>query len=188
MQDKEYTSGRIRQRGPGLAYGAYVIRAKMARGDHLWPALWLFPINSQCRYEEIDIAEYRGQVKEAKSVEMAGHWGRSWDNLRSKGEKVTTPWDLSADFHEYAVLWVPDKIEWYIDNKKYYQVSLTDGYFNGDPNKLPCRGGNQPFSFPNNFVFNIAVGGSFFDGLPPMNPNTWTKPTLEIDWVRVYQG
>lgn len=76
MQDKEYTSGRVRQKGSGFAYGAYVARARLARGDHLWPAIWLMPIDNDCRYEEIDIAEYRGQPGEARNVEMAGHWGR----------------------------------------------------------------------------------------------------------------
>ncbi|XP_035704871.1 beta-glucanase isoform X1 [Folsomia candida] len=187
MEDKEYTSGRIRQRGLGFLYGAYVIRARLARGDHLWPALWLLPINNECRYEEIDIAEYRGQAGEARQLEMAGHWGRSWDALTSRGVKNTIPWDLSTDFHEFAVLWLPSKIEWYIDNQKYYEVSLVDGTFNSDPAKLPCRGSTQPFDEPTNFIFNIAVGGPFFADFPNFDPNTWSKPSMEIDWVRIYQ-
>jgi len=188
MQDKEYTSGRVRQRTNGFAYGAYVARARMARGDHLWPAVWLMPLNNECRYEEIDIAEYRGQAGEARSLEMAGHWGRTWDALTSKGIKATAPFDLSADYHEFAVLWLPSKMEWYIDNVKYYEVSLTDGTFTGDQSKWPCRGEPIPFTDPSNFIFNVAVGGGFFTGFPPMDPNTWSKPTMEVDWVRVYQG
>lgn len=80
MEDKLFTSGRIRQRGQGFVYGAYVVRARMARGDHLWPALWTLPLNNDCRYEEIDIAEYRGQAGEARNLEMAGHWGRRYRN------------------------------------------------------------------------------------------------------------
>lgn len=187
MEDKDYTSGRIRQKGTGFAYGAYVVRARMARGDHLWPALWTLPINNECRYEEIDIAEFRGQASELTNVEMAGHWGRSWDALTSKGVKTVTSMDLTADFHEYAVLWLPTKLEYYIDNVKYYEILLNDGTFS-DPDKLPCRGSTTPFDEPTNFIFNIAVGGGFFEGFPPMDPSTWTKPTLEIDWVRIYQG
>jgi len=188
MEDKEYTSGRIRQKGSGFAYGAYVSRARLSRGDHLWPAQWLMPINNDCRYEEIDIAEYRGQASQARNLEMAGHWGRTWEHLTSKGILATTPFDLSADFHEFAVLWLPSKIEWYVDNVKYYEVSLTDGSFNGDSSKWPCRGEPTPFIEPSNFIFNLAVGGGFFQGYPPMNPATWSKPTMEVDWVRVYQG
>lgn len=118
---------------------------------------------------------------------MAAHWGRSWDALTSNGTKVNTPTDLAAGFHEFAVLWLPSRIEWYIDNKKYYEVSLTDGTFNSDPNKWPCAGGNQPFNKPTNFILNLAVGGPFFADFPNFNPNTWTKPSMEVDWVRIYQ-
>jgi len=188
MQDKEYTSGRVRQKGSGFAYGAYVTRARLARGDHLWPAIWLLPIDNNCRYEEIDIAEYRGQAGEATNLEMAGHWGRSWDALTSKGQKTITTMDLSADFHEFALLWLPSKLEWYIDDVKYYEASLTDGYFDGDSSKWPCQGEPTPFIQPSNFIYNVAVGGGFFENFPPMNPGSWSKPTMEIDWVRVYQG
>jgi len=187
MEDKEYTSGRIRQRGNGILYGAYVVRARFSRGDHLHPALWLFYRETDCRYEEIDIAEYRGQPSEARKLAMAAHWGKEWYAITSKETLVNTPEDLSAGFHEYAVLWRPASIEWYIDNVKYFEASLTDGSFTRDPNKLPCRGEPKPFMMPSNFIFNIAVGGGFFGDFPPMNPSTWTKPSMEIDWVRVYQ-
>jgi beta-glucanase (GH16 family) len=188
MEDKDFTSGRIRQTGEGFVYGAYVVRARMARGDHLWPALWTLPINNECRYEEIDIAEYRGQPGESHSLETAGHWGRSWDRLSSKGIKhVGLPFDLSQDFHEYALFWLPSKMEWYIDNELYYSVSLEDGFFNSDPEKLPCRGSSTPFDEPTNFIFNLAVGGPFFEEFPNFDPLTWAKPNLELDWVRIYQ-
>ena len=187
MEDKDYTSGRIRQTGAGFTYGAYVVRAKLARGDHLWPAIWTLPIDNNCRYEEIDIAEYRGQASESTSYEMAGHWGRSWDALTSKGVKMSTGLDLSTDFHEFALLWLPSKLEWYFDNTKLFEASLVDGTFNGDPDKFPCQGGNTPFDKPTNFILNLAVGGPFFDNFPSFDPNTWSKPSMEVDWVRIYQ-
>lgn len=186
--DKNYTSGRIRQTGEGFAYGAYVARARLARGDHLWPAIWLFPIDNDCRYEEIDILEYRGQAGEAKNAVQAAHWGRSWDVITSKGLKSATPYDLSADFHEYAVLWTPSKIEWFVDDHKYNNVSLTDGTFNSDESKWPCKGPPTPYIQKTNFILNMAVGGPFFGQFPPVDPSTWTKPTVEIDWVRIYQA
>jgi len=188
MEDKQYTSGRIRQVGAGYTYGAYVVRAKLARGDHLWPAIWTLPLDNNCRYEEIDIAEYRGQPAESTNYEMAGHWGRSWDALTSKGVKMSTGVDLSADFHEFALLWLPTKLEWYFDNSKLFEASLEDGTFNGDPDKFPCVGGNQPFDHPTNIILNLAVGGPFFADFPVFDPSTWSKPSMEIDWVRIYQG
>ncbi|CAL8123435.1 unnamed protein product [Orchesella dallaii] len=187
MEDKNFTSGRVRQRNVGFTYGAYVVRARFSRGDHLWPALWLLNLNTDCRYEEIDMAEYRGQRADSNKLIMAAHWGKAYNQIKSTYTTGTTPEDLSLGFHEYAVLWVPSKIEWYFDRQKYFEASLTNGTFTSDPNILPCRGGPTPYTDPSNFIFNIAVGGSFFSQYPPMDPSTWTKPTLEIDWVRVYQ-
>ncbi|KAG4075739.1 hypothetical protein HA402_003565 [Bradysia odoriphaga] len=188
MEDKDFTSGRIRQLGAGFTYGAFVVRARLARGDHLWPAIWLMGDETNaCRYEEIDIAEYRGQASEYNRLEQAAHWGRAWYALTSKGEKVTGPADLSQGFHEYAVLWIPGKIEYYIDNVLYFQTSLTDPSWTSNPERIPCTGAPIPFNEPSRFILNVAVGGNFFDGFPPMNLNTWTKPTMEVDWVRIYQ-
>jgi len=188
LEDKDYTSGSIRQRGIGTTYGAYVVRARLARGDHLWSAIWMLGKDSSCRYEEIDIAQYRGQSSLSKELELTGHWGKSWDALNSEGTAVNAPFDLAADFHEYAVLWLPSKIQWYIDDRKYYEISLTDPKWKSDPKKLPCDGLEQkPFSQPSNFILNLGVGGAFFDNNPNFDPNTWFKPSMEIDWVRVYQ-
>jgi len=188
MEDKDFTSGRIRQRGDGFTYGAYVVRARLARGDHLWPAIWLMGDETNaCRYEEIDIAEYRGQASEYNQLEQAAHWGRAWYALTSKGAKVRGPADLSQDFHEYAVLWIPNRIEYYIDNQLYFETSLSDPSWTSNPTNIPCSGLPVPFSYPSNFILNVAVGGNFFDGFPTMDPNTWSKPTMEVDWVRIYQ-
>jgi len=188
-ENKSYTSGRIRHKGSLFAYGAFVIRAKLARGDHLWPAIWTLVINGECRYEEIDIMEYRGQASQSKVFEVAGHWGRRYDAVTSKGILAKTNVDLSIAFHEYAILWTPGKIEWFFDKTKLCEVSLTHGTFTKDKKKLPCAGADKPFDKNAKIILNMAVGGLFFDhlSLPPMNSSTWTKPSMEVDWVRIYQ-
>lgn len=134
--------------------------------------------------------EYRGQPSQALKYDAAGHWGRAHNALTSSGKSLTTPFDLSQDFHEYAVLWRPSSMEWYLDKILYFNVSLTDGTFNKDPNKWPCEGFGKPipFSEPTNFIINLAVGGSMFGSFPPLDPGTWTKTSMEVDWVRIYQG
>lgn len=94
---------------------------------------------------------------------------------------------IFTDFHEYAVLWLPSRIEYYIDNELYFETSLTDPSWTSNPTNIPCTGDPIPFSYPLNFILNVAVGGNFFDSFPPIDPNTWTKPTMEVDWVRIYQ-
>jgi len=186
-EDKDYTSGRIRQNGVGNLYGAYVVRARLARGDHLWPAIWMMAEDNACRYEEIDIAEYRGQATQWNQLEQAAHWGKAWYALTSKGVRNTIPFDMTTAYHEYAVLWLPSKIEWYIDDVKYYEVSLTDPSWTSNPENIPCTGDRTPFNWPGTFILNVAVGGPFFDEFPNFDPSTWSKPTMEVDWVRVYQ-
>lgn len=90
-------------------------------------------------------------------------------------------------YHEYAVLWIPGRIEYYIDNNLYFHTSLDDPTWTSNPGNIPCSGAPIPFSEPSRFILNVAVGGNFFYGFPPMDRNTWTKPTMEIDWVRIYQ-
>jgi len=188
MKGKNFTAGRIRQRGKGFTYGAFVVRARLARGDHLWPAIWLMgDEKNACRYEEIDIAEYRGQAREYNKLEQAAHWGRTSSALTSKGIKVRASADLSKDFHEYAVLWRPSKIKYYIDKKLYFETSLSDPKWTNKRANIPCSGAPKPFSRPSKFILNLAVGGNFFNRFPAMKRNTWKKPTMEVDWVRIYQ-
>ncbi|CAG7837147.1 unnamed protein product [Allacma fusca] len=184
---KDYTSGRIRQKGPGFAYGAYVARMKLPKGKHLWPAFWMLKATG-CKFEEIDIMEYRGQ--EVSNVELSAHYGRSWDALVSKGYlRTVNGVDLSADFHEYAVLWLEKKLEWYVDNVKLSELTLEPNEWRNGQN-TPCGDNIQPFAELNNFVFNMAVGGAFFDNhgdLTVPEARQWPKNTFEIDYVRIYQ-
>ena len=183
---QDYTSGRIKQKGPGFAYGAYVARARLPKGKHLWPAFWMLKA-SGCKFEEIDIMEYRGQ--EVSNVELSAHYGRSWDALVSKGVLKTVPADLSADFHEFAVLWLQDKLEYYVDNVKYSELSLAPSEWRQSHN-IPCGDNIQPFAELNNFVINLGVGGGFFanhGSLSVEEARQWPKNTYEIDWIRVYQ-
>ena len=183
---KDYTSGRIRQKGSGFAYGAYVARARLPKGKHLWPAFWMLKA-TECKFEEIDIMEYRGQ--EVSNVELSAHYGRRWDALVSKGVLKTVPADLSADFHEFAVLWLRDRLEYYVDNVMYSRLSLNATEWRKGYNN-PCGDNIQPFSELNNFVINLAVGGGFFANhgdLTVEEARKWPKNTYEIDWVRVYQ-
>lgn len=86
------------------------------------------------------------------------------------------------------MLWTQSHLTWFIDDDQYYQVSLSDPSWINNPIKVPCGFTKDlpPFSVPEHFVLNLGVGGEFFKGLP-FDPSTWPKPTMEVDWVRVYQ-
>lgn len=183
----DYTSGRVRQKGAGFAYGAYVTRARLPKGKHMWPAFWLFNATSDCKYEEIDILEYRGQ--EASVVHHAAHWGRNWSHIVSKDAAPNLPFDMSEGFHEYALLWRRQSLEFYVDDIKYTTMSLDPDEWRKGYND-PCGSEILPFTERSNFIINTAVGGNFFIDYPPLTleeAQEWPKATFEIDWVRVYQ-
>jgi len=189
----KYSSGRIRQKTAPFAYGAYVARMKLPKGKHLWPAFWLLLQNNNCMYEELDIVEYRGQ--ETSKAEFAAHLGRNYSHLVSKGLSREMNKDLSADFHEYALLWIPRKLKWYIDGQLMHEQNTSWNYWTSKApqNKKPCRYMDPLFQNPQPIIFNMAVGGGFFppNQYPPLKfeeAQNWPQPSLEVDWVRIYQG
>ncbi|RWS26885.1 endo-1:3(4)-beta-glucanase-like protein [Leptotrombidium deliense] len=188
--EKQYTSGKIIQKSGRTSYGAYVIRAKLPNAKFLWPALWTLTADG-CKYEEIDIVEYRGQVN--NQIECAAHFGRDWQHLKSFGrDKVFSNKNFSADFHEFAILWLANSLQWYVDNEKLFEVSTLETDWINNSNK-PCSTSNQkPFSEITSLILNIAVGGSFFPvdkygSLTLNDAYQWPNPKLEVDWVRIYQ-
>jgi len=64
--NKKYTSGRINtKKSVAWKYGKFEVRAKLPKGDYLWPALWMLPRDYKyggwAASGEIDIMEARGQ-------------------------------------------------------------------------------------------------------------------------------
>ena len=96
-------------------YGRVEIRAKLPRGDWLWPAFWLLPRENQYgdwpASGEIDIMESRGNPP---SYQPGGydtfgstlHWGPAWnEDMWSKTHAEKKGVDLTADFHTYGLVW-----------------------------------------------------------------------------------
>jgi beta-glucanase (GH16 family) len=79
--DKPFTSARMTTKASWL-YGKFEIRARLPKGKHLWPAIWMMPRFSTYgdwpRSGEMDIMEYRGQ----RPNQLIGtiHFGESKEN------------------------------------------------------------------------------------------------------------
>ena len=97
-------------------YGRAEIRAKLPKGDWLWPAIWFLPKdNAYGQWPasgEIDLVESRGNscAGEAGGSESFGttlHWGP--DYLHDAYEKATKQYkhteSLGNDFHIYGLDW-----------------------------------------------------------------------------------
>ncbi|KAI0740036.1 concanavalin A-like lectin/glucanase [Earliella scabrosa] len=184
-------SARIHTRNHySIRYGRVEISAKLPRGDWLWPALWMLPVDERYgpwpRSGEIDIMEARGNGPEYKAqgvdyVRGSLNWGPfSWLNGVSKtfGWWTNRRKTFADDFHTYALEWNEEFMRIYVDSRLTYTMYLrfNEPFFkrgefppvvaNGtDFINLedPWKSGTPnvaPFDQPFYLIMNVAVGGT----------------------------
>jgi beta-glucanase (GH16 family) len=180
----------------GFKYGKYVIRARLPKGKHLWPAIWMLPTKdvygTWAASGEIVIMEYRGQ--NTSIIEGQLHFGGKWPNNRYEGSGPKDfKLDFSQDFHEFSIEWDSNEIRWYVDSNQYHSQTLKRSFWSGKGEDPYNNSFQKPFDQPFQFVLNVAVGGSFFPVdkygvLTLEEAKNWPKPTLEIDFIKVYHN
>ena len=176
---REFSSGRIRSKHRGdWAYGRFEARAKLPRGQGLWPAIWMMP--TEDRYGpwaasgEIDIMEFKGQ--EPNQIWCTLHFGDVWPKNRFVGGQYKLEsGNFCDEFHTFALEWVPGAMRWYVDEKLVYQQDKWDSVGGAFP---------APFDQPFHWVLNLAVGGRFVGDL---SPQTQFPSSMLVDYVRVYE-
>jgi len=194
LNGKQYTSARINTRqSAAWKYGRFEASAKIPNAAYLWPALWMMPRDSVyggwAASGEIDIFEGRGQNN--REYQSTLHYGGSWPNnvYRGSGERTYNQ-DLTTGFHTYSCTWTPQQISFAIDGNTFYTRSLSDNFYSGR-GANPYTKAGQPFDQPFYYIINVAVGGGFFGGnanaLNRDIASKWASPSMEVDWVRVYQ-
>lgn len=144
-------------------YGYYETRMEFQKGQGIWPAFWLLPLNKQWP-PEIDVMEFIGS--KPNQILQTVHW-QATDGPQKSSVVISNSTEYSDGWHTYGVDWEPNRIDWYIDGK------LTRSY----------TGPNIP-NTPMEVIINLAVGG-----LLPGNTTTATPfpNQLLVDYVRVYQ-
>lgn len=203
-----FTSARVRTlespRGT-FRYGRFEVRARLPKGDYLWPAIWLLPADNKygswAASGEIDIMEFRSQQPDVLSHAL--HFWATWpyDKTVSQLHKVSGISDFHSGFHDFVLEWVadpttrrPKEMRWLVDGVKYYSVDLQNDVF------FPPGSGNplgSPWDQKFYIILNVAVGGSFFGGAgyPLLSKDaaecdavasTWMDPQLEVEHVRVW--
>ena len=172
----DYSSAKVLTKGKGdWKYGRIEVMAKLPEGRGTWPAIWMLPTRNKYgnwpRSGEIDIMEHVGfdQGKVFGTIHT-----QSFNHMKQteKNDSLQVN-DASTAFHLYAVEWHEDKIDWFIDDKKYFTFE-NSGRSKDD----------WPFDHPYHLILNIAVGGSW-GGKYGIDDSIWPQ-TLEIDYVRVY--
>jgi beta-glucanase (GH16 family) len=153
----------------GFLHGRIEVRAKGAKGEGTWPAVWTLGSNiEEVRWPncgEIDIMELKGSWP-------GGLWGTAHGPFsggagRGGNWSVTNP-STTEDFHIYAIEWFTDHIDWYVDGKLYYTYEKTDG--------------DWVFDSEQYLILNLAMGG-IWGGLIDFD---LTDSQFTIDYARYY--
>ncbi len=169
-----YSSGRITTEGnEQFTNGRVDIRAKLPKGQGLWPALWMlgsdFPTAGWPECGEIDIMELLGQ--QPNMVHGSAHCGTASNESSATQSFTLSSGAFSDTFHIFSLIWTPNYLHFLIDNNNYFTVDNNDitGF---------------PMNLPEFFIFNVAVGG-YWPG--PPDSTTVFPQTMSVDYVRVYQ-
>ncbi|KAJ3038277.1 hypothetical protein HK097_003219 [Rhizophlyctis rosea] len=171
-----------------IRYGKVEVRAKMPKGDWLWPAIWLMPKDSVYgewpASGEIDIAESRGNDRTYSyggrdKIGATLHWGPlEGDPPLNQFWRTTNEYQLrrgtyDEGFHTFGMVWTPERIFMYVDTPLRQSLSIPLGdfwtwgnfpetYWNGTEVKNPWYISEGPAPFDQEFylILNVAVGGT----------------------------
>jgi beta-glucanase (GH16 family) len=168
----QYTSGIINSGRIGedtsipakfvFQYGYAEIRAKIPKGQGLWPGFWLLPANHDSK-PEIDVMEILGH--EPRITRMSLHY-RNIDGSDGKAWEEWKGQDFSADWHTFAVDWQPEAIIWYVDGIERWRYT--------DRSRIPRS--------PMYLLVNLAVGGEWPG---PPDASTPFPSYYQIDYIQV---
>ncbi|KAL7558132.1 hypothetical protein ACA910_003343 [Epithemia clementina (nom. ined.)] len=186
QQANPISSARINTRTFSFTTGRLEVRAKLPRGDWLWPAIWLLP-----KYEqygmwpasgEIDVLEATGNAPgyaETRGVDsmLSGlHWGLNF--AENKKDLTMTSYtlpsgDFSQGFNTFGLVRTETGLYTYVndDSNRVLEVDWSDGtsFFerggwdaNHWDNPWEGRGPGAPFDQEFFLTINLAVGGTSF--------------------------
>lgn len=181
--NKTWTSAKFTSYGKkSFSYGYFEARLKMPAGGGTWPAFWALGSNintvpwPDCG--ELDIVEYAGNNPTVSTG--AFHYKNAQGNHDYKMGALNSGVSLAQAYHTYGMLWLPDEVTLYIDDRQVAKVTKGDTgltYWPFGPNS----NGVNPKMY---IIFNLAMGGSYGGGIDA-NLN---KSTFSIDYFRYYSA
>lgn len=182
-------SGRINTRkGATIRYGKVEVVAKLPRGDWLWPAIWMMPVDDVYgawpRSGEIDIVESRGNDYTYAQggnniISSALHWGPDSANdgwWRTNNKRPALHTTYADGFNTFGLEWSQKYLFTYV-NSELYQVLYTNFAKEGlwERGEFPLTNSNgtwlqdpwaqtdnanAPFDQSFYLILNVAVGGT----------------------------
>lgn len=174
-----FSSARVVSKNKGdFTYGRFEIKAKLPKGVGTWPALWMLATEQSYGTSywpdngEIDIMEHVGFDENRVHGNIHTKAFNHGIGTNKGGSMLVS--EATSEFHTYAVNWLPDKIEFQIDGKKYFEFTKESSY----------SWEQWPFNRKFYLIMNIAVGGNW--GGQKGIDDTVFPQKMEVDYVRVY--
>jgi beta-glucanase (GH16 family) len=173
----DYTSASLITKGKASwQYGRFEVRAKLPTGRGTWPAIWTLGSSfdgvnwPECG--EIDIMENVGFDPDVIHANV--HTPRYNHVLNThKGSKIIVPKPFE-DFHVYAMEWHRDRLDFFVDDRKYFTFQ-----------KESDDRDRWPFDEPQYLLMNLAIGGDW-GGQKGIDESIFPQ-RLIVDYVRVYR-
>lgn len=181
--DNPWTSARLTTRGKtAFLYGKIEFRAKVPAEKGNWAAGWTLGDDyvdelSWPYCGEIDILESVGYQMDNETgdgiAHASAHCGAYYFKLGNQPTGTTEVSNMNDEFHTYAVVWTPDYIKAYVDDKEYFTYDDTSSEL------------SWPFDQSQNLILNLTMGGGW-GGAIGMDESV-EKQQMVIDYVRVYE-
>ncbi|VUD64712.1 Beta-glucanase [Thalassocella blandensis] len=173
----EYTSARLVTRDIAeWKYGRIEVRAKLPTGRGMWPAIWMlghdYDGDNWPLVGEIDIMENVGYDPDEVHANIHTE---SYNHLinTNKGNQITVDKPYEK-YHVYAVEWDENKMEFFVDDQKYFSFKNE-------------KTGEKVWPFDKKYylILNVAVGGVW--GGQKGVDDTIFPQRMYVDYARVYQ-
>ncbi len=161
FQGSAYTSGAVTTQGKfDFLYGRLDIRARVPKGNGLWPAFWLLPGD----WWQGGYAPFEIDMMEALGQDTHTDYMVNWSGTLHQYCQYTGP-DFSAGFHVYSFIWTANSMTWLVDGTQ------------------RCARQRGIPTMRMDLILNTAIGGSW--PVPP-DASTVLPQYTDIDYVRVY--
>ena len=177
-QGYNFTSAHIRtEKSLSLRYGRIEASIKLPGTKGFVPAFWMLPVDNRYGWwpysGEIDIMEHpTNEVTKIYGTVHTQNYNLFQGPQLPQGGSIDVQ-DAESAFHLYAIEWTPEKIDFFVDDQKYYSFENDQG-----------STATWPFDQPFYIILNLAVGGGWV-GTP--DQSSVFPSVMEVDFVRVYQ-
>ena len=151
----------------GFKYGRVEARIKGPVGAGTWGAFWMLGADIDSHKwpwcGEIDVTELVGKDPQ---LNYGYFHGLLSGGFGGRGTTVAMPNGFADEYHTYAVDWLPDQVDWYVD-----------GVLFGSQQKL-----DKDWVFDHEFylIMNLAMGGNLGGTIDPK----LKQAQMSFDWIR----